>query len=76
MESKFSIYDAVIMSRIASTMEEKIMRMKFIIRGDTGNYMNKRNNDMTNKYMKSRRSSRRSGEFGCRCMNIMSTSDK
>jgi hypothetical protein len=76
MESSISNNDAIMMSRIASTMEEKIMRMKFIIRGDTGGNMNKRNNDMTNKYMKSRRSSRRSGEFGCRCMNIMSTSDK
>jgi hypothetical protein len=76
MESKFSIYDAVIMSRIGSTMEKEIMMRVFIIRRDTGGNMNKRNNDMTNKYMKSRRSSRRSGEFGCRCMNIMSTSDK
>jgi hypothetical protein len=41
MESKFSIYDAVIMSRIASTMEEKIMMRVFIIRRDTGGNMNK-----------------------------------
>jgi hypothetical protein len=58
MESSISNNDAIMMSRIASTMEEKIMRMKFIIRGDTGGNMNKRNNDMTNKYMKSRRSSK------------------
>jgi hypothetical protein len=58
MESSISNNDAIMMSRIASTMEEKIMRMKFIIRGDTGNYMNKRNNDITNKYMKSGRSSK------------------
>jgi hypothetical protein len=41
MESKFSIYDAVIMSRIGSTMEKEIMMRVFIIRGDAGNNRNK-----------------------------------
>ena len=58
MESKFSKYNAIVMSRANSAMENKMMRMmKFVYTRARDDNMRKRNNDMRkrNNDMRNRR---------------------